>query len=138
MAICNIKHLPKTIKICQSKFKMLPNFKRTFSELPKGYSIAPKWWDFCQIWSHWQKLPRLALTGIPCHRTANLAPLVCEPPQFNICWLYFWSKIAWEKNLGYLIWGRRHLELKMILKYPQHIHPSHRNKKTKFTFVNAL
>ena len=35
-------------KICQSKFKILPHSKWTYSRRPKFYNIAPKWWNFAK------------------------------------------------------------------------------------------
>ena len=48
LAICENKNLPKTQKIYLSKFKILPNYKRTLSKWPKYFNIMPMGPNFAE------------------------------------------------------------------------------------------
>ena len=39
---------PITLKSCQSRFTILPKIKQTYKNLPKAYTISPKWGNFAK------------------------------------------------------------------------------------------
>ena len=48
LAIRNNQNLPNTIKMCQSKLKILANVKSTLKNGPKTIKILSKWWNFAK------------------------------------------------------------------------------------------
>ena len=54
---------PITLKSCQSRFTILPKIKQTYKNLPKAYTISPKWGNFAKSGHTGGKEQRRKTTG---------------------------------------------------------------------------